>query len=95
MKMRYASILLLVVLSTGAEPAACELPRLPKNSDPCKQTYQQQKKLPDLPDSSFSRAEIIAYSGKRRLINRLISSFAARMRSTFSWSGRSNSSSRP
>ena len=39
-----AKKILLVVLSTGAEPAAGELPRLPKNSDPCKRTYHQQKK---------------------------------------------------
>ena len=54
MKKRNTSMLLLAVLSLGAELVAGELPRLPKDLDPGKQTYQEQKRLPDLPEAYVS-----------------------------------------
>ena len=42
-------ILLLGALPLGIQLAANELPRLPKGLDPKKQTFLEQKKLPDLP----------------------------------------------
>jgi len=48
------SILLLAALFLEAELVAGELPRLPKDLDPGKQTYQEQKKLPDLPEAYVS-----------------------------------------
>jgi hypothetical protein len=44
-------MLLLAVLSLGAELVAGELPRLPEDVDPGKQTYQEQKELSDLPEA--------------------------------------------
>jgi CubicO group peptidase (beta-lactamase class C family) len=49
MRRRNTSMLLLAVVCLGAELVAGELPRLPKDLDPGKQTYQEQKTLPDLP----------------------------------------------
>ncbi len=54
MKKRTTNVLLLAVLSLGAELVAGELPRLPKDVDPGKLTYQEQKKLPDLPEAYVS-----------------------------------------
>ena len=54
MKKRNTSMLLLAVLSLGAELVAGELPRLPEDLDPGKQNYQEQNKLPDLPEAYVS-----------------------------------------
>jgi len=54
MKKRNTSMLLLAVLSLGAELVAGELPRLPKDLDPSKHTYQEQKRLSDLPEAYVS-----------------------------------------
>ncbi|SVE02343.1 uncharacterized protein METZ01_LOCUS455197, partial [marine metagenome] len=47
-------VLALGALSLGLQLAANELPRLGKGVDPKKQTFQEQKKLPDLPAAYLS-----------------------------------------
>lgn len=47
--------LIVVAIGCGAVIlSANELPRLPKALDPKKQSYSEQKKLPDLPEAYFS-----------------------------------------
>jgi CubicO group peptidase (beta-lactamase class C family) len=54
MKQRRASISLLTLLNLVARLNAQELPRLPEELDPKKQSYAEQKKLPDLPEAYVS-----------------------------------------
>jgi CubicO group peptidase (beta-lactamase class C family) len=54
MKNQKIVFLLLAIFVSGANLPADDLPRLPRELDPKKQTYSEQKKLPDLPAAYVS-----------------------------------------
>jgi CubicO group peptidase (beta-lactamase class C family) len=54
MKKQFAIILLAAISLLGGRLFASELPRLSKELDPRKQSYSQQKKMPDLPEAYVS-----------------------------------------
>jgi CubicO group peptidase (beta-lactamase class C family) len=54
MKKQFAIVLLAAISLLGGRLFASELPRLSKQLDPRKQSYAQQKKMPDLPEAYVS-----------------------------------------
>jgi len=68
MRRTIITLLALSLLSTNL--IASELPYLPKDLDPTKQSYQEQKKLPDLPQAYFSTSPENLGDGLRQGLGR-------------------------